>query len=564
MRRVHLLVAAVTVAVASVAVAQQAGRRPVLHEDLPGPSDRPTPLIGDTGSGGNPTAIVAGDKVLPPPPLEAKTDGKSEPVLGKGGFAADRETEMKPDENTGSDNTLHYVSVFNPDVLPFKRMSSFDAVGDDYTLHVGRTVLTDLPVGGTTDKMRDRFWGSVAVELTPGTDVPLPSVAPDMRILSYQIKPKVALRFEKDGADNFYVRSDDAHASGTYRLVFLADADAGYFAPSLPAQRLTARQVAAMAPPELKPALPARAIKAAHRTIERLGIDPDEALATSFNRLVGFFRAFTAKPAPPRTDDVYRDLCDSQAGVCRHRSFAFMITANALGIPTRFVSNEAHAFVEVWFPQRGWQRIDLGGAALKMEVSGANDKTLHRPRADDPFEKPPEYKNNYTQLEGDISGLTDQQLADKHRPTDNATASGSFSGPGNGPGHGSGGNGGNDSGDEITPDPTLPALATDPKKPTPHLAITTADTAAYRGDSVHVEGQASVAGKGLPDHRIDVFLAPVGQHGQHAVKIGTAFTAADGTFKVDLEIPKSMELKQYELYLSSPEDAYFNGALTTE
>ena len=61
-----------------------------------------------------------------------------------------------------------------------------------------------------------------------------------------------------------------------------------------------------------------------------------------------------------------------------------------------------------------------------------------------------------------------------------------------------------------------------------------------------------------------MFLSPVGQHGRSAVKIGTAFTAADGTFKVDLEVPKTMALSTYELYLSSPEDAYFNGALTTE
>ena len=67
-------------------------------------------------------------------------------------------------------------------------------------------------------------------------------------------------------------------------------------------------------------------------------------------------------------------------------------TANALGIPTRYVQNEAHAFVEVWFPMRKWQRIDLGGSALRMNVSGADNKTLHRPRSDDPFQKPPEYK----------------------------------------------------------------------------------------------------------------------------------------------------------------------------
>jgi hypothetical protein len=555
------VVAATVALVATVAIADQAARK-VLHEDLPGPSPgAPTPLIGDTGSG-NPTAIVAGDKVLSRPSLDAKSDAKSEPVLGKGGFAADRETQMKPDENTGPDNTLHYVSVFNPDVLPFKRMSAFDAVTEDETLVIGHTVLHDLRVGGTTDKLRDRFWGSVAVELHPGVDVPLPSVAPDMRILSYEIKPPVALRFEKDGADNFYVRTDDAGASGTFRLVFLADADAGYFAPSLPPERMTARQVGNLAGPELKTALPPRVLAAAQRTLrERIGIDADEALQVSFNKLVGFFRAFTAKPAPRPSGDVYRDLCDSQAGVCRHRSFAFMITAIALGIPTRFVENEAHAFVEVWFPERGWQRIDLGGAALKLDVTGADDKTLHRPRADDPFEKPPEYKNNYTQLEGDIHGLTDQQLADKHRPLDSATASGSFNGPGKGSG-----NGGNapDNGDEVTPDPTLPALAPDPKKKTPHLAILFADPSAYRGDTVQIQGRADIEGKGLPDHRVDVYLAPAGQRGQHPVRIGTAFTAADGTFKVELQVPGTLALQSYELYLSSPEDAYFNAALTSD
>src|SRR5205807_5607857 len=126
---------------------------------------------------------------------------------------------MTPDENTGPDQTLHYQSVFNPDVLPFKRMSAFDTVLESYKLVAGRTVRTELLVGGTTDKTRDRFWGSVLVQLTPGTDVALPSVAPDMRILSYEIKPSIPVRFEKDGADNFFVRSDDAHAHGEYRLV---------------------------------------------------------------------------------------------------------------------------------------------------------------------------------------------------------------------------------------------------------------------------------------------------------------------------------------------------------
>src|SRR5262249_11225862 len=153
-----------------------------------------------------------------------------------GGFAADRDTSMTPDGNTGPDSTLHYVAVYNPDVVPFKRMSSFDAVADTYKLFVGHTTQVEVPVIGTndTDKTRDTFYGSMMIEPQPGKEVALPSVAPDMRILSYEVKPKVRLEFSKDGADNFFVRTSDPRASGAYRLNVTVDADAGYFAPSLP------------------------------------------------------------------------------------------------------------------------------------------------------------------------------------------------------------------------------------------------------------------------------------------------------------------------------------------
>ena len=568
------LAATLVVGVAGLAIAQQGTpRRPVLHEDFPstekaGPQ---TPMIGGQGSAAhgapasNPAAFTAGDKVLPHPAMEAKPgEGpKGEPVLGGGGFAADRETEMKSDYNTEADPTLHYASVFNPDVLPFKRMSALDGIGDDYTLRIAHGVISEIPVGGTTDKTRDRFWGSMLVELKPGQDVPLPSVAPDMRVLSYEIKPSVKLRFEKDGADNFYVRTDDARASGTYRLVFLSDADAGYFAPELPAHRMTPRQVAAATPPELRPVIPPAVQRQAMATLGHLGIDDGMELGVAFNKLVGYFRSFSAKPAPPQTGDVYRDLCDSQAGVCRHRAFAFMITADALGIPTRFVTNEAHAFVEVWFPERGWQRIDLGGAALKLEVTGADDKTLHRPRADDPFAKPDAYKNNYTQLEGDIKGLSQRQIADKHKSLDQSPPSGAF-GPGGKGAGGSGAGEGEGTGDRILPDPNLPAAQIDPQKPTPRLLVTQSAASAYRGDLLHVEGRVDVGGKGLPDHRVDIFIAPAGSGGARSKPLGNAVTGPDGSFRVDLQVPGTVELATYEIWLSSPDDATYNGALSTE
>lgn len=564
MRYVLAALGVLAVGVAGFAVAETAkGKRPILHEDLPAPTqDKASPMIGAGSAGQNPTAFAAGDKILVKPSAD-QPDAKLPASVGQQpGFSVDRQTEMKPDKNTSSDGVLHYVSVFNPDVLPFKRMSVFDAVAPDYTFKIGHPALVEVPVGGTTTKSRDRFWGSLTIDVKPGKEVAIPSVAPDMRILSYETKPPLRLTFEKDGADNFYARSDESSAAGSYRLVFLADADAGYFAPQLPPGHYTPGMVGKKAPPELKMELTPAIRAQAARTAEKIGIDADTDLNVAFNKLVSYFRSFSAKDAPPSSGDIYRDLCDSQAGVCRHRSFAFVITANALGIPTRFVENEAHAFVEVWFPDRHWQRIDLGGAALQLDVTGAENKTLHRPRSEDPFAKPAAYKQNYTQLEGDIKGLSPQQLADKRKPLDEAPASGSF-GPGGQPGTGGGSGAGGGNTDQITPDPTLPAVTMDPKKQSPHLVVTTADANAYRGDQLHVEGRADVGGRPLADHPVDVFLAPAGQNGREPLpKLGRATTGADGTFHADFAIPSRINLATYEIYLSSPEDAFYNAALS--
>ena len=208
--KVALLTLVGATAIAGLAIAQSgqmsSRKMPVVHEDRPPPNgDKVSPMIGATNgsAGAPPAAFTAGDKVIPRPTEKSAAKSKGDPVLGTDQFAADRSTTMKPDSNTGPDGTLHYVSVFNPDVIPLKRMSSLDGAGADFTLRIQRPALTEVSVGGTTAKGRDRFWGAVKVQLTPGTDVALPSVAPDMRILWYRVKPNVALKFAKDGADNF-------------------------------------------------------------------------------------------------------------------------------------------------------------------------------------------------------------------------------------------------------------------------------------------------------------------------------------------------------------------------
>ncbi|MBP9086553.1 MAG: hypothetical protein KBG15_10580, partial [Kofleriaceae bacterium] len=316
---------------------------------------------------------------------------------------------------------------------------------------------------------------------------------------------------------------------------------------------------------------PTQVNAAAQKTLRKLSLDSSSELGASFNKLVAYFRSFAAKDRPPSSGDIYRDLVESQAGVCRHRAFAFMITANALGIPTRYVSNEAHAFVEVWFPERGWQRIDLGGAALRLEVANMENKTLHRPRSEDPFSKPPAYKENYTRLSGEIAGVSEQQLEDKRKSLDEAPASGSFGGRGGAGGAGSGAGKGSsgpatetatDPQDHITPDQASPAAVQDPAKQSPRLQITVADNTVYRGEVLNVEGTIDVAGAPLGDRMIEVFVSPSGSRGKDAVSLGRVVSDRNGRFKAQLAIPASVQLRRHEIFASSPPDTKFNAALS--
>lgn len=553
--RTSLALLAVT-SVAGLAIAQQA-RRParVLHEDLPEPTtDRSNPMIGGEGSS-MPVAIRSGDKVLPVPNEDASRAG--EPVFGESGRAADRKTAIEMDAPTGKDGTLTYESVFQPDVVPFKRMTVLDAVDADFKMIRKNSALVEVPVTNERiDATRDdAFVGFMLVQFERGKDIPIPSVSPEQRIARVELEPPLRVKFEKDGADNFYIRSDEANANGKFRLKMTVVAPPTYFAPRFPKGNYTPRIVATMAPLGVRAQLPDNVRAEGMRTLQKLDVDPSLELQSTFNKVVSYFRAFEAKPLPRNTGNIYRDLCDSQAGVCRHRAFAFMITVNALGIPARYVENEAHAFAEVWFPEVGWQRIDLGGAAVRFDINGMKDREPHRPRAEDPFAKPPEYVNNYSQLGGDVRGLSPDKLAEKRDP--NSKPSGTFDGIGSA-GDPDPAVAGSDP--TIVPGSGLDSYQDDPAKKRPTLEITMADQSAYRGNSIHVEARVHVDGRALADHTVTVFLAPRGSGGSNAISIGTAVTDADGMVRGDFQVPSSLTLATYELYLSSPPDAYYNPA----
>jgi transglutaminase-like putative cysteine protease len=585
-------------AAAAVTAAAQAldGAAPILHRDVrsprrgvPGtPSGEKRPpatsanaVIGDEPAAGrNPAAIGTGEKILPEP-QPSEPPAPEEPVMGRSNFGADRETQLAPDANTGPDSRLAYVEAFNPSVVPFKRLTSLGAVRDDWSLAISdEHAQTDLRVGGKPTPGFDRFWGSVMLDLTPGIDLPLPSVSPGMRILSYEVEPRTDLIFSKDGADNFYVRSEEPDAKGLHRLVFLVEADPIYFAPRMPRTSTRVDEVArARGAPPL-PRLPREVAESAGRVHELLRVKSRDPLGPSLNKLIAHFRAFAPKEIPDVTGrKLYETLVAEQAGVCRHRAYAFMITANALGIPTRFVANEAHAFTEVWVPEQGWIRVDLGGASNQLEVRNADGKSMYRPRGSDPFSRPEEYTNGgfsgYSTLRGDkVEGLTEEQKAEARTPRD-----GNGSGDGSGDGDGNGNGNGNDPGTvdpnfdpddqklddqklddtgRITPgtdrQPAVPDEARKGKKAT-SIAVNAATPVGFRGEAIEVSGEVRGEGdKGLAGLPVDIWLAPAGLGGNRAVLVGHTVTDASGGYTAEVVVPYGLSLEPHEVYASTGGD----------
>jgi len=106
--------------------------------------------------------------------------------------------------------------------------------------------------------------------------------------------------------------------------------------------------------------------------------------------------------------DVYQRIAMGKVGACRHRAMAFFITANALEIPTRYVYNDVHAFVEIYVSSNRellWKAIDLGGTG-----PGAIDENFIKNlpiKKSDSRDDNPNSTSNVSQnnsMDGNVSG----------------------------------------------------------------------------------------------------------------------------------------------------------------
>ena len=291
-----------------------------------------------------------------------------------------------PDTDTRRPEVSDYDDPFTPSTAPFKRLEAFDAVLSDYHVEVRDPRLVRLAAlqgGAPPSADEDAFFADLVVDLPPEGSVRIPSVGPGARVVHARLgvgETAVPFQILRDGADNWFLQP--APASGGPRAL---GANGLPKRAQLVMEVAIARAAFGGAPGDVGwselpfvPPLPDNVARDAAVVRAAIGVSramrPREAIA----KLVDYFRGFADSDEPPRrAGSVYLDLALSKKGVCRHRAYAFLITAQSLGIPTRLVENEAHAWVEI-HDGTLWRRIDLGGAG-RLAARGVESNRAARP-----------------------------------------------------------------------------------------------------------------------------------------------------------------------------------------
>ncbi len=539
----------------TLAYAQQ---EQVLHEyfNLPGDLSNLREKSA-SGAGAEPPRIQARTPgEAPPLTLDVRQD---EPVMGQKGPMSslpmtnpqgglDPSTAAnKLDDNTDRVDELNYFSSFDPSVIPYKRGVAQNEVrmsGADYAFVVdaGRFQRVGIGAGGKdASKSEDVFWGTFLIKSSPGTRTPIPSVAPDQRILEVLTEPAAAVVIERDGADNFYLTTE---RSDLVRVNMKIAAPRRYFDGEF--QWVSWSSFDRSALPKLPSALyPVAKDVMREIGVSRESINPKDALM----RLIEHFRDFEGKPFPPemRGEDIYYSIATSKVGVCRHRSFAFVITATALGIPSRYVYNEAHAFVEVLWPGLGWRRVDLGGAAQDVLMRASDEqRRVHDGAANDTLPNPPSYQQ-------ELDRLADQE---RQRNTNAGTGTSDPDGGGGDNGGFDVGNGPqsteengdnaseNNSGD-ILEDYQPPE---DNRKRTSVQIKSVSPEDLRRGESFQLTGVLTdLDGTPVRKARVRILLVSPTARGVVGRELGVTETGIGGNFRAELELPADLPIGRWAL-----------------
>ena len=257
--------------------------------------------------------------------------------------------------------------------------------------------------------------------------------------------------------------------------------------------------------------------------------------------LVNYFRTFAPSDDAPRASSgsaLYSELALSKKGVCRHRAYAFVVTALALGVPARMVRNEAHAWVEV-SDGFSWHRVDLGGAASHLDYEQHSSEHQHQPPAD-PYQWPP----------GAEAG-------------ESLTAQASSAG---GPRSGSPGAAASGAPPSArAPRSAVPSASAAPEPPTPRddphsqneVAVSSEDHELRRGARFHVSGTARTERAVCANSRVDIALRDKAG-AEHW--LGALATDPSGKYDGRVALPFDLEVGDYSVVATTPRSAQCGSA----
>ncbi|MCL2723553.1 MAG: transglutaminase-like domain-containing protein [Polyangiaceae bacterium] len=519
MRRWPILILLFTLAAASPVAAERPASGPIVHEPIPADPREDLELSALLG-GDLPPAIKTQHGLVPAPDpnREISNSERSYESTPRGDVP---DSTFRPDRDTRRPDVLPYDDPFSPSTAPFKRLSAFDTIDASYTLKVSDSRLVPLAVSGLPSPGADdeHFFGDMVVEVAPKSKVRIPSVGPGARVLRARAgigAQDVGFRLFHDGADNWFIEGDRAaRVRFVVELAIARAAFGGDFGnPSWSELPITA-------------ALPTPVRLAAKEVAQKIGVSRKMSPHDNVTKLVEYFRGFTdSDEPPPVARDIYLDLALSKKGVCRHRSFAFMVTALSLGIPTRMIVNEAHAWVEV-HNGRLWQRIDLGGAGRMLDEPLASNVPYDPPQ--DPFAWP----------QGSTRG---QDLGDRARRAQQNDAGA----PSNGPDATS-------TADAASPNSIDDARTSrDPEpgdeRPTSTITMTLESFEAKRGTPLRMRGQVSANGEFCDHLAIQIYLRRHDSRGRvEEIPIGELATDEHGAYDGALVIPTRVQLGDYDL-----------------
>jgi uncharacterized membrane protein YgcG len=546
-----LIVPLLFIAASSPAVAQRRFGTPTLHEPIP-PDPAEDFALALTVDGDLP-AVIDTPRGLVPAPDPARPFGPGDAPYGVVPRNDAPGATFHPDRNTSRPDGLPYDDPFSPSTAPFKRLSAFDTVDANYTLSVRDPHPTPLQISALVpDASEEHFFADMVVDLAAGRRVRIPSVGPGARVLRARAgvgTEDVKFTLYKDGAENWFIEGD---STTRVRLVMELSIPRATFGGDFGSPtRAELRSV---------PLLPENVRAAAAQVSQHIGVSRRSSPRDIVTKLVAYFRSFQDSEEPPANHgDIYLDLALSKKGVCRHRAFAFMVTALYLGIPTRMVTNEAHAWVEV-DDGHLWRRIDLGGAG----------RTLNDPLSNNiPYEPPPDpFAWPQGSTRGDdlagrarrAAGTTNAPTRSSAAPTGSGSAgttadrpegtSGGTSGSGGTLRGGTGTSGGSGSGGGAangSPASGLrPVRAPEPDdRPPSILTMTLGGTEARRGSPLPVRGQVTADGEPCSHVAVEIVLKSR-EHGD--IPIGVLATDERGRYDGALVLPSSVPLGDYEVH----------------